>query len=54
MLFHGARADVQLLRNFFVAAPLYQELQHLLIALRDFDFAEIHHDISFLHFLWLI
>ncbi len=47
VLFHSARADVQLSCNFLVAAPLDQELQHLLIALRDFDLAEIHHNFSF-------
>jgi hypothetical protein len=47
VLFHSARADVQLSRNFLVAASLDQELQHLLIALGDFDLAEIHHNFSF-------
>jgi hypothetical protein len=41
MLFHGPGADVQLLRNFFVAAPFDQQVQNLFIALCNLDVAEI-------------
>jgi hypothetical protein len=44
MLFHSPRADVQLLGDFLVAASFDQQVKNLLIALRDFDVAEIQHD----------
>jgi hypothetical protein len=43
VLLNRARADVQLPRNFFVAAALDQQLEHLLIAWRNFDFIDVHH-----------
>jgi hypothetical protein len=43
MLFHGPGADVQLLRDFLVAASFDQQMQNLLIALRNLDVAEIQH-----------
>jgi hypothetical protein len=43
MLFHGPGADVQLLRDFFIAAPFDQQVQNLFITLRNFDVTEIQH-----------
>jgi hypothetical protein len=43
VLFHGPGAYVQLLRDFLVAASFDQQVQNLLIAVRDFDVAEIQH-----------
>jgi hypothetical protein len=43
MLFHGARTNIQLLRDLFVAAALHKQLQHLFIARSDFDFVKIGH-----------
>jgi hypothetical protein len=43
MLFHGPGADVQLLRDFLVAASFDQQMQHLLIALRNLDVTQIQH-----------
>jgi hypothetical protein len=44
MLFHSPGADVQLLRDFLVAASFDQQVKNLLIALRDLDVTEIQHD----------
>jgi hypothetical protein len=46
MLFHGPGADVQLLRDFLVAASFDQQLENLFIALRNFDVAQIQHGMS--------
>src|SRR6185312_3387682 len=43
MLFDGARADLQLAGNFFVAASLHQQLQNFGITNGDFDFSNISH-----------
>jgi hypothetical protein len=43
MLFHGPGTDVQLLRDFLVAASFDQQVQNLFIALRNLDVAEIQH-----------
>ena len=43
VLLHGAWADVQLARNFLVAAGLDQRKQNLLVAGGHFDFGEIDH-----------
>jgi hypothetical protein len=42
-LFYGARTDLQLGCNFFVAAAFDQQIQHLLIAPGDFDLRKIQH-----------
>jgi len=42
MLFHGARADAQLPGDSLVAA-LDQQVEHLVIARRNFDCGDIHH-----------
>src|ERR1700687_3364837 len=44
MLFHGPGADVQLLRDFLVAASFDQQVQNLFITLRNLDVAEIQHE----------
>src|SRR5258708_4000527 len=44
VLLHGARADTQLARDFFVAATLDQQVQDLLIAGRNLHPVEIHSD----------
>jgi hypothetical protein len=46
MLFHCAGADTQLLGDFFIAASFNQKEENLFIALRDFNVAEIQHDVS--------
>jgi hypothetical protein len=51
MLFHGPGADVQLLRDFLIAASFDQQLQNLFIAMRNLDVAEIQHEI-FLSSCW--
>src|SRR6266700_4820923 len=43
VLLHGARADVELGRDFLVAAALHQQLQYILIAARDFDLFQVQH-----------
>jgi hypothetical protein len=43
VLFHGARADAQMPRNFLVAATLHQQIQHLLVTGSDFDFLQVDH-----------
>jgi hypothetical protein len=43
VLLNGARADVELARNFLVAASLDQQIQHLLVAGGNFDLFQIHH-----------
>jgi hypothetical protein len=43
VLLDGAGADLQFRRDVFVAAPLDQQLQHLLIAAGDFDLLQIDH-----------
>ncbi|SPE22646.1 hypothetical protein SBA2_1020005 [Acidobacteriia bacterium SbA2] len=43
MLFYGARADVELARNLFVAAALHQQVQDLLVAGRNFDLIQVDH-----------
>jgi hypothetical protein len=48
MLFHGARADVELARNLFVAAALYDQVQDLLVAGSDFDLIQVDHDLFLL------
>jgi hypothetical protein len=51
MLFHSPGTDVQLLRDFLVAASFDQQLENLFIALRNLDVAEIQHEI-FLSSCW--
>ena len=48
MLFYGARTDVQLFRDIFVAAPLHEELQNLLVTIRDLDVVQVQHSVSLL------
>jgi hypothetical protein len=43
VLFNGARADVELSGDFFVAAARDQQLQNVLIAACDFDLLQINH-----------
>lgn len=43
MLFYGSWADVQMARDFLVAAPLHQQVQHLLVSGCDLDLVEINH-----------
>jgi len=43
VLLDGAGAHLQLRGDIFVAAPLDQQLQHLLIAAGDFDLLQIDH-----------
>src|SRR5581483_11953946 len=43
MLFDGAWADPQLAGDFFVGATLYQQLQYLLVPLRDLHLIQINH-----------
>jgi hypothetical protein len=43
MLFDGARADVQLARDFFVTASLHQQMQHLPITGRYLDLIKVNH-----------
>jgi hypothetical protein len=43
VLFHGPGTDIQLLRDFLIAAAFDQKLQNLFIASRYFDVAEIQH-----------
>jgi hypothetical protein len=45
MLLHCPGADVQLLRDFLVAASFNQQFQNLFVALRNLDVAEIQHEI---------
>src|SRR5579863_1778530 len=45
MLLNGARADVELPRDLFVAAALHQQVQHLLIARRHFHLIQVDHDV---------
>jgi hypothetical protein len=44
MLFDGARADVTLPGDLLIAATLYQQIKHLLIARRDFHLIQVGHD----------
>jgi hypothetical protein len=45
MLLDGARADLQLRRDLFIAAALNQKLKNFLVAGRDFDLVHVHHDL---------
>jgi hypothetical protein len=44
VLLHGAGADVELTGDFFVAAALNQQVQHLLVARRNFYGFPVDHD----------
>jgi hypothetical protein len=44
VLLDGAGADIEFGGDFFVAAALYQKIEDLLIAARDFDLIEVEHD----------
>jgi hypothetical protein len=44
MLLDGARADIELARDFFIAAALNQQFQDLPVTGRHFDLIQIHHD----------
>src|SRR5205085_2023398 len=50
MLLHGTRADVELTRDFFIAAALHQQLQYLLIARRNLHVIEINHCVAICSF----
>ena len=50
MLFHGARANTEMARNFLVAASLNQQLQNLLVSRGDFDIVQIDHGLSSVSF----
>jgi hypothetical protein len=50
VLFDRARANLQLARDFFIAAALHQQIQYLLIAGRDLDFIKINHLFTSLYF----
>ena len=43
MLFYGARTDLQLAGNFFVAATLHQQLENFRIPYGNFDFSNVSH-----------
>jgi hypothetical protein len=43
VLFNRPRADVQMARDFLVAASLNQQSQYLLVSGRDFNFVEVYH-----------
>jgi len=43
MLFYGSRADTEMARDFFVAAPLHQQAQYLLVSRGYFDVVKIDH-----------
>jgi hypothetical protein len=44
VLFYGARADLELARNFLVTAALYEQVQDLLVTGRYFYLIQIDHD----------
>src|SRR5947199_10801462 len=44
MLLYSAWTDVEFCGNVFVAATLHQQVQHLPIAVCDFDLIEVKHD----------
>src|ERR1700722_20833581 len=46
MLLHSPRADVQLFRDFLVAAPLNQQVKNLLISAGNLDSGTVHHSFS--------
>jgi hypothetical protein len=46
MLLHGARADVELFCDLFVAASLHQQVENLFISSGDLDSGEVHHSFS--------
>jgi hypothetical protein len=50
MLLNGARTDVEFCGNIFVAAPLHQQVEDLLIALCNFNLIEAKHDFLSLQF----
>jgi len=43
VLFHGAGADREFGGDFFVAAPLHQPIEHLLVTAGNFDLIEVQH-----------
>jgi hypothetical protein len=43
MLFHRPWTDIQLTRDFFIAAALHEQMEYLLIAGGDFDLVQIDH-----------
>jgi len=48
VLLHSSRADVQLTRDFFVAATLDEKIQHFLVAGRHFHLVETDHSLPLL------
>jgi len=50
MLLNGARTDVEFCGNIFVAAPLHQQVEDLLIALCNFNLIEAKRDFLSLQF----
>jgi len=43
MLFYGARADVELIGDFFITATLHEQLQNLLITRGNFHLIKVDH-----------
>src|ERR1700690_3471714 len=43
VLLHGPRADVQMAGDLFVTAPLYEQVQYLLITRGNLDLVEVDH-----------
>jgi hypothetical protein len=43
VLFHRPRADIQMARDFFVAASLHEQTQYLLVTGSDLNFIKVNH-----------
>jgi hypothetical protein len=46
VLLHRPRTNVQLRRDFLVAASFHQQLQHLAVARRNLDLGQDQHEVS--------